>query len=415
LGLVPFATYQDLFKQRRLPTLFGIGLVVRLPHAAGGLVFTLHVVNTMGMNYFYAGLAATAAAVGWGIGSPWRGRLVDKKGVRRTLIPSTIIEAACWIAMPFLPYWWLLVAALIQGCYMVPGFSLVRQAITVMAPKRLRQAGLSLDAVFTELAFVVGPLLGAAMVTWVGSRPTLVGLGVITVGTGLALILFDPPTRTVTTLGPGASQDPNACAGQGTKTDAGQGTKPLRLTSALLTVLGASAVAAVLFQGVDLTLVRSLNEWHRPGLLGLVAAIWSVGSICGGLIYGALGKRTNPLLMVALMSILTAPAALAGGPVALAAWLALAGVACAPALTSINEALTDLVPEERRTEVFGWSGTAMTVGASVSAPLVGLVLDHQGARAGYLASAAIGLVAGVAGYLIWRRAATATLAPDRLP
>ena len=395
MDFVRFGTYSELFKQPRMPALFGIGLFVRLPHAAGGMAFTLHVVKTMDMDYFHAGLAATAAAIGWGIGSPWRGRLIDKQGVRRTLIPSTIIEAVCWLALPFLPFWWLALVALIQGCYMVPAFSLVRQAITVLAPSHLRQAGLSLDAVFTELAFVLGPLAGAICVVKFGSRPVLVALGLITVCTGLALIWFDPPTRT--------------------EANAGKPAGRFKPPAALFAVLGASLAAAMLFQGVDLTLVRSLEEWKMDHLLGPVAAVWSAGSIIGGLVYGALGKRTNPSVMVAIMSLMTAPAALAGGPVSLGAWLILAGLICAPALTSINEALTDLTPEDRRTEVFGWSGTAMTVGASLCAPLIGLVLDNAGARAGYVASAGIGVTAGIAGYAVWRRARTATLSPTDCP
>jgi len=392
---VRFGTYQDLFKQPRMPALFGIGLLVRLPHAAGGMAFVLHVRKTLEMDYLYAGIAATAAAIGWGIGSPWRSRLIERQGVRRTLIPSTIIEAICWVALPFLPFWWLAVVALIQGCYMVPAFSLVRQAITVLAPKHLRAAGLSLDAVFTEVAFVLGPLAGAASVVYYGSRPVLVALGLITVCTGLALIWFNPPVH---------AEDRD-----------GKPPGRFRPTPALLVVLGASMAAAMLFQGVDLTLVRSLEEWGKDHLLGPVAAVWSLGSIGGGLVYGALGKRTNPSIMVAILSLMTAPAAIAGGPVSLGAWLLLAGLVCAPALTSINEALTDLTPENQRTEAFGWSGTAMTVGASLCAPLVGLVLDKAGARAGYVASAGIGLVAGIAGYLVWRRTHTATLSPDRLP
>ncbi|MCL1897632.1 MAG: MFS transporter [Micrococcales bacterium] len=381
------SVYKELFRQPRMLPLYAIGLFVRFPHAAGGIAFTLHVRKTLEMNYFFAGVAATAAAIGWGIGSPWRGRLVDKNGVRRTLIPSTIIEAACWIALPFLPYWWLVVVALVQGCYMVPAFSLVRQAITVMAPKHLHQAGLSLDAVFAEIAFVIGPLLAATLVHLTGSRAVLVGIGVITVGSGLALIWFNPPTR----LDQVATQPKAQKLAQ-----------PFRITTPVIVVLSASATASILFQGVDLALVRSMEEWNTPGWLGPVAAVWSVGSIGGGLIYGVLNRKTNPTIMVALMAAMTAPAALANGPIALGAWLILSGLVCAPALTSINQTLTDLTPESRRTEVFGWSGTAMTVGASLWAPLVGLVLDHGGAKAGYLASAGIGTLFGLVGYLLWR-------------
>jgi len=77
-------------------------------------------------------------------------------------------------------------------------------------------------------------------------------------------------------------------------------------------------------------------------------------------------------------------------------------VPCAAALSAINAALVAAVPEARRGEVMGWSGTAATVGAAIGAPLVGLVVDHRGAQIGFLAAGGAGLALALGGLLVLR-------------
>ncbi|WP_448060322.1 hypothetical protein [Cellulomonas hominis] len=80
----------------------------------------------LGMGYGQAALVAGSLTVGMAFGAPWRGRRVDRLGLRRALVPSVVIEAEVWIVAQFLGYEALLGAAFVAGVFLVPVFSVVR-------------------------------------------------------------------------------------------------------------------------------------------------------------------------------------------------------------------------------------------------------------------------------------------------
>jgi MFS family permease len=88
--------------------------------------------------------------------------------------------------------------------------------------------------------------------------------------------------------------------------------------------------------------------------------------------------------------------------VGLAIAVFVAGLPCAPALASINAALVRIVPEHRRGEVMGWSGTMSTVGNALGAPICGIAIDRVSPGAGFLTAAAVGGGIAVAGLVALR-------------
>lgn len=60
-----------------------LGLLARIPFSTLGLLLTLHVVLTLERSYFEAGLIVAASTIGTTVSSPWRGRLLDRYGLRR--------------------------------------------------------------------------------------------------------------------------------------------------------------------------------------------------------------------------------------------------------------------------------------------------------------------------------------------
>lgn len=127
----------------------------------------------------------------------------------------------------------------------------------------------------------------------------------------------------------------------------------------------------------------------------------------------------HPLGLVLALALLTVPAAFAGTPLLLAVAVVLAGVPCAPALSAITAALVRIVPEDRRGEVMGWNGSAMTVGAALGAPPCGALIDRAGAGAGFLAAGAVGGVVAGSGLVVLRtgrvRARRGSPAPTEQP
>ena len=155
-----------------------------------------------------------------------------------------------------------------------------------------------------------------------------------------------------------------------------------------------------MLDGTDVSLVATLNDSGRSADIGWMIALWAGGSVVGGLVHGASHRNPSPLVLVALLGLATIPAAFATGQVWLAVAVVVAGLPCAPALSSINATLVRLVPEHRRGEVMGWSGTMSTVGNALGAPLCGAVIDRATPGAGFLTAAVVGGGLAVGGLVV---------------
>ena len=70
---------------RPLRTALVLGTLVRAPVFASGVLLTVHVVTTLGRSYAAAGVLAAAATVAVAVSGPWRGRLLDRFGLRRVV------------------------------------------------------------------------------------------------------------------------------------------------------------------------------------------------------------------------------------------------------------------------------------------------------------------------------------------
>jgi MFS family permease len=407
---VSLAPYADLLRRPGVLRLVLVALVARIPHAATGVVVTLHVVGPLGKGYAQAGLVAAAMTVGMAIGAPWRGRRVDARGVRRALLPSVIIEAAVWVVAPFLGYEALIGAAFVAGVFLVPVFSVVRQSLGVLVPLGEQRTAYALDSVGTELTFMLAPAIGVLIATQVSTTAALVTVGIATVGSGALLMWFDPPTRSHQVAGAGddGTTRPAPVVERADRAAARV------LTPALLALLATSVAASLVLNGTDVSIVASLKGWGQESSLGWMMALWSAGSVLGGLVYGAGRRVVHPLALALTLSVLTVPAAFVHSPLLLAVAVFVAGLPCAPALSSITATLARLVPEERRGEAMGWQGTAMTVGGSLGAPLCGWMIDASGPGAGFLTAAVVGGLLAAGGLVVLRvsRDRSAVISPE---
>ncbi len=374
--------YAALFALPGVARLFAIAFVARLPQAMTGVVLTLHVVIALHRGYGEAGLVTAIMTVGMAIGAPWRGRLVDRVGLRRAVLPSVVVASLVWFAAPHLPYQALLGAVFVGGVYSVPAFSVTRQSLSVLVPVSQQQTAFAADSVFVELTFMVSPLVGVWLATAVSTTVALTTTAVVTVLGGLMLAWADPPTR--------------SAAAPAVEPGYDGGVRAL-ITPGLVVVLLAAVAAAFILVGTDVALVATLTEAGRPGDVGWMVALWCLGSVAGGLVYGARGRGVSPLVLVALLGAATVPAAFVTGQPWLALAVVLAGVPCAASLSAINAALVRQVPEHRRGEVMGWSGATSTAGNALGAPLVGWVIDRGSPGAGFLTAACVGGVVALAG------------------
>ena len=373
-----------------------LGLFIRIPLFAGGVLLTLHVVGALQRSYGAAGLVTTAATVAIAVSGPWRGRLLDRRGLRRVVLPSLLVQAVCWSIAPWVDYWWLMGLAAMAGLFVVPTFSIIRQIIINAVPPEQRRTALSLDSVATELSFMAGPALGVwAATVWDTSWAILV-FEWLSIIAGTVLWVLNPRLR--------GDHDSSA------ETPVSPRREWLGLP--LFAVLAAAAASTVVLAGSDVSIIASLRALGAQQHIGWVLALWAFGSVLGGVVYGAWHRSVSVFWLLGGLSLATAPVALATGLPVLVLLLVVSGIFCAPTITATVDHLSRIVPERARGEAMGWHGSSMTAGAALGAPIAGFAIDGGGWPAGFVSVSAAGLLVAVVGaFAVTRRRGHRPVAP----
>lgn len=375
-----FGAYREIWRLPAVRMAVLLGLLGKAPWFGAGMILTLHVVQSLGLSYAAAGAVTAVFTVAFAIASPWRGRLLDRRGLRRTLLPSLIVLPVVFTIAPFLPYWGLLIAVGFAGFFAVPWFVLTRQLIIAAVPIERRRTGLALDSIATEIAFMAGPTLGIISATYWDTRWALILF--IYLSTGAAFLMW----RANPAL---ASEDaPELVRGRGGRLG--------WLTPPVVGVFVATAASTFILAGQELGIVAAYRGMGAEAVLVVAMIAWPLGSLVGGLIYGGLPHRNIPLVwLVAGLAITTFPLAWASGPWTMIPLLLLTGLFCAPALAAAAERVAQLVPADRRGEAMGWQGSTSTLGSALAPPMVGFAMDSAGWQAGFVWTGVLGTIAAV--------------------
>ncbi|WP_426998862.1 MFS transporter [Pseudarthrobacter sp. N5] len=428
-----FALYRELMVIRPIRRLLVVGMIARIPHSAAGVLLTLHIVLTLDQGYAAAGAAAAVMTIGIAVGAPWRGRRVDNVGLRKALIPSVVSEAVIWSVVPRVSYQWLLPLVFVGGLLTLPIFSVVRQSLGVLADGTQRRTAFALDAISTEMVFMIGPAAGAIVATSGFSVAGLTVVGISTSLAGLFLMWFNPPTRSAITdaeceadqqeaaevavvaAAPGHLQEAAAdlrpaAAGSRRRSGirAGVVHNFIWFTASVSAVFAVAAGTGMVLSGTDVGIVAALETGGHQGEIGLVFLFWCAASVVGGLIYGAMHRPVSPMLLLLGMAALTIPMGFANDTWALALLSLLPGLLCAPVLSAASEKVADLVDEARRGEAMGWYGSALTAGVAIGAPLAGVFIDGIGPSAGFVSVGAAGVLLCLVGLALQQRRRAAT-------
>jgi MFS family permease len=405
MAFMSLAAYHRVLALPGVRSLTLLGVLARIPHTAISMVLTLHVVLSLDRGYGDAGLVVGAFTVGAAVGAPWRGRAVDRLGLRRALVPSLVVEAVVWSSAPWLPFEALVGAVVLAGLLGLPVFTVIRLSLSVLVPEPQRRTAYALDSMAVEGSFMVGPALGVLVATHGSTTVAMMLLGGATVVAGVALMVVNPPTRS-------AAGTPSAAATSGAPAIGGRrpaGRVPV--SAALLAVLGATAAATLVLAGTDVAIVAELRTHDALDLTGLIMVAWCGSSLPGGLVYGAAPRGVPPLALLLALAALTVPIGLASSPLVLCLAVLPAGALCAPLISATAEAVARLVPERVRGEAMGWHGSALTAGSAAGAPVAGFAIDGIAPWAGFAfvgVTGAVLAVIGLALVAIHRRRAAVT-------
>ena len=370
--------YLEILRAPHVARLFAASLLARLPIGINGLAIVLLVEAETG-SFGAAGAASGALALGSGAGAPVAGRVIDALG-SRVLLALAGLHAGALLGVVVLsragaPTAALVATAFVAGAALPPASSVLRARYPMLFAGRpeLIQGAFALDSVLTETIFTAAPLLTALLVVlFEPAAALLVAAAAVVAGTALLVSALPPLARSGAAPPAGRL---GALASPGIRT----------LVVAMFPVgfaLGSLEVALPAFA----------DDEGSPGLAGVLLALWSIGSLAGGLVYGARPRR-RPLarvhLLIALGLPLTlVPLAAATSPVAMALLVLPAGTLIAPLIATRNELAGRVAPAGAETEAYTWPLTAMVAGIAAGAAVAGALADAASWQAAVLAGVA---------------------------
>lgn len=377
--------YRRLLAVPGIPRLMLLALVVRIPVTAINVTIPLHVVNGLGHGYTAAGAVAASFTVGNAIGSPLVGRLIDRWGLRPTLIASGTVQAVFWSASPWLSYPVLLVTAALSGVLVIPVFAVIRQAIAATVTGEHARTAYSLDAMGVELAFMVGPAAGILLATVYSSGVALLAIAGGMIFSAVTLYLVNPPVR--------AAHEQH------------HPSPPLRewLSPRLVSVLVMTGAALMVLVGSELAVIAATQRGGHSDRTAVIFIVWCVASAAGAFVHGALKRSLSLPRLCVILCLLAAPVGLFTDPW----WLLMlalipVGLFTAPTIASTGEAVNTLAPPGARGLVNGLHGTAVTTGGALGSPLAGFAIDHAPGAWTFAAAPAAALLLVGLGLLIRR-------------
>jgi MFS family permease len=372
------AKYRSVLSLPGAPRLFASALVARLPQGMAPLAVLL-LVRGATHSYAAAGAAVGASAFATAACAPLLGRLVDARGRRRVLLPLAGGQAVVYLvlvvaAQSHAGVGVLIVLAAMTGALLPP----VAPVVRVLLGERFddpdaRDTAYALEAVVQEVLWIAGPLVVALVVAFGSPAVAVALLGAVCLG-GTALFLRSPWLR---------SEPDRAGTDRSART-------PALASPELRALLGPVALTGAGLGAIEVGLPSlALHAGSRPAS-GLFLALWSVGSIVGGLWYGArawrspLARRYRMLLGLAVLC--TAPLIAARSIGAGVVCSLLAGLTIAPMFSCQYALVGRAVTLGSETEAFTWVSAALIGGLAAGSAIAGAVIRPGGVSAPFLVS-----------------------------
>ena len=396
------APYAEIFAIPRAWRFSAAGIIGRMPMSMYGLGTVLLISAGTG-RYGLAGTVSAAGSIGGALCAPQLGRLVDRLGQHRVLIPVCVTFALAVAGLVLAvtlraPDWTLFLCGVTGGATMPQTGPMARarwSALLTGSP-RLHTA-FSLESVADELCFVVGPAAVTLLATQLHPAAGVTCAALCALGGSLWFASqrsTEPPLAPVQAQAQ-AQEEPTA-AGRGPLGRA----RPSRLAAPSLAVLVPSYLfLGAMFVSVDLSVVAfATASGHKP-IAGFVLGTYALGSGIGGLWYGARTWRapawqrlavTLPLTVAGVCTFWAMPNLLVLDGV-----IFLCGMTIAPSLIAGYSLLESGARPGRATEAMSWLSTGISVGVACGSTAAGFILDALGPRWGFAFAAACGVTAAL--------------------
>jgi hypothetical protein len=366
-----------------VPRLFSSMLIGRLPGGMLGLAIVLRITGDGG-SYRLAGAVTAAFAVGVGVTAPTLSRLIDRRGQTVVLVPCAFATLGAATLLAVLPAdahpVFLMAAGALLGASLPPlaGTSRTMWPAVLNDPMALESA-YAVDATFQELIFILGPLLVVGVGALAGTAAAIICAGAA--GSAGALVFATSKVSRSWRSAPHHGEPNKALQSEG-----------LRVLVATMFCLIAG------FAAMEVSVIAAARHAGSSGASGVVLAVWSLGSMLAGFVYGSRSwPGTLPgrvVLLLAVTTALTLVLVPQHNLVVIGVIIFVTGAGGAPALASIYQTAQHVALPGVVTESYAWLTVGTLLGSAVGAALAGQLITLHGAGAGFLLGA--GAVAAAA-------------------
>ncbi len=276
------------------------------------------------------------------------------------------------IVLAELPVVGYMAVAFLSGLTFPPVSSAVRTIYPKMVNSRQLTPLFSLDAALQELIWIGGPVL----VTFISTQiSTVLGILVsvaLLIGGGLWFI-----------------SSPEVGRVRIPRSKRRFGVVLTRPTVLLATVIGFLLIGSC--AAIETSVVATFGDGDASA--GVVLAIWSIGSLAGGLLFGHV--PIGPWALFRRLLIVTiglGAAAFAFGFWWIALTLVVSGLGLAPALAVLSTITSATVKFSDTAEAYGWVNTGQLIGAALGSALAGVIIDRNGSQGGFVVAVALAAV-----------------------
>jgi len=411
-------SYIAVLRTENAARTFGAALVGRLSYGVVFLSLVLAVTRATG-SYTVAGTFSALFGLTSSLLSPLRARLIDRRGIRPVLLPMASVYALLLVAVavatwrtgaPPVVLWAMAVAA---GAFTPPLGPIMRSLWTGIVPnEELRQRAFALDTVGEELLYVTGPLLAGLFAVLVNpalgvlASAALILAGGVLLATSPAASVNPPAVKPPMAAPVAKAPVVEASVAGPSVAEASVAEAPVveapvarqRPAGIYRPVVVSAAIGACL-GALSLLVVAFADREHHIAAVAWVEAVLAVGSVVGGLLYGAITWRLSgparlPVLAGALGAVL-AVAGLSGNLLVLVALVGVAGLFISPALTTAYLVADDQASAGARVQAGTWVNTAYNLANSLGAGLIGLLISRVPLAVCFAVAAAPAIVAGL--------------------
>lgn len=400
-----FGSYAQVLRRPGALRFTAAGFLARMQMSMMGLGAVMLLSAERG-SYAVAGAVAAIYAVSNAIIGPQVSRLIDSFGQFKVVPIQLAIHVPAVIGMIAITLWtpltWpIYVLALVAGASQPIMGPLVRARWSAqLHGSPLLRTAFAWESLIDEAVFILGPPLATIVALQINpSAGLLLATAMLLVGT--VLLLSQRRTE------PTPSGRHSATKG-----------RPAILLPGVAAIAAVFVMMGALFGSFEVTTVAFAKASGVPEAAGVVLALYAVGSLLAGLVFGALTLRASLLrqfvLATATLAVVTAPLPFLPQVWQIAVGLFVAGLACSPVLISGMAFVERVVPGARLTESMAWVTSGVAVGIAVASPLAGVIIDRFGAHTAYWVTsgaAILAIIVALAFLPSLRRAQAGAVAP----